>query len=59
MFTNNGNILFILILLLVFSFTGADGINDTGSTVLIFTTLALLLSGGNLFGNNCCTRQNQ
>ena len=55
MFGNNNNMLFILILLLIFSFSGS-GINDTESLVLIFATFALLLSGGNLFGNNNCNR---
>lgn len=61
MFTNNSNLLFILILAILFNFSGEDGINGTESAVLIMAMLALLLTGGNLFGcgcnNNCnCNR---
>ena len=57
MLYNNSNMVFILILVILFTFTGDNGINGTESAVLIMAMLALLLTGGNLFGNGCgCNR---
>ena len=55
-FGNNG-MLFMLILLLLFSFSG-NGINSTESLLLIFSAFALLLAGGmGNFGNICDGRR--
>lgn len=52
MFNGNG-MLYMLILLLLFSFTG-NGISGGENLVLIFTAFALLLQSGTLGGGKCC-----
>ena len=57
MFGNNG-MLYILILLLLFSFTGG-GIDSTESILLIFSAFALLLAQNGALGNACLGRTAQ
>lgn len=53
MLANNQGMLLLLILLLVFGTTGADGISGDESVILILLALGFVLIGGGLIGGGC------